>query len=103
MYEAGSAISSSGALTAFSGAKTGRSPSDKRIVKEPSSENEIWWGPVNKPMAPEVSRLQLRLILSRNLPSSPFGRLLLPPLGRTARSLARRTTVPLHRDVTVAI
>ncbi|KAK8037896.1 phosphoenolpyruvate carboxykinase [Apiospora phragmitis] len=53
VYEVGSAIASSGALTAYSGAKTGRSPSDKRIVKESSSENEIWWGPVNKPMAPE--------------------------------------------------
>ncbi len=44
VYETGSAITSTGALTAYSGAKTGRSPLDKRIVKEPSSENEIWWG-----------------------------------------------------------
>jgi len=42
VYETGSAITSSGALTAYSGAKTGRSPLDKRIVKEPGSENEIW-------------------------------------------------------------
>lgn len=55
VYETGSAITSTGALTAFSGAKTGRSPLDKRIVKEPSSENNVWWGPVNKPMTPEVS------------------------------------------------
>lgn len=54
VYETGSAITSSGALTAYSGKKTGRSPLDKRIVKEPSSENEIWWGPVNKPMTTEV-------------------------------------------------
>lgn len=54
VYETGTAITSSGALTAYSGAKMGRSPKDKRIVKEPSSENEIWWGPVNKPMSPEV-------------------------------------------------
>lgn len=39
----GSAIASSGALTAYSGAKTGRSPSDKRIVKEESSESNIWY------------------------------------------------------------
>jgi hypothetical protein len=44
VYETGSAITSTGALTAYSGAKTGRSPLDKRIVKEPGSENEIWWG-----------------------------------------------------------
>jgi ATP-dependent phosphoenolpyruvate carboxykinase len=42
VYETGSAITSTGALTAYSGAKTGRSPLDKRIVKEPTSENEIW-------------------------------------------------------------
>ncbi|MCJ1423564.1 Protein kinase C-like 1 [Sticta canariensis] len=54
VYETGSAITSTGALTAFSGAKTGRSPLDKRIVREPSSENEVWWGPVNKPMTPEA-------------------------------------------------
>ncbi|KAL7275650.1 Protein kinase C-like 1 [Rhizina undulata] len=57
VYETGSAITSSGALTAYSGAKTGRSPKDKRIVQEPSSETEIWWGPVNKPMSPEVWRI----------------------------------------------
>ena len=55
VYETGSAITSTGALTAFSGAKTGRSPLDKRIVKEATSENEVWWGPVNRPMTPEVS------------------------------------------------
>jgi phosphoenolpyruvate carboxykinase (ATP) len=54
VYETGSAITSSGALTAYSGAKTGRSPLDKRIVKEDGSEKNVWWGPVNKPMSPEV-------------------------------------------------
>lgn len=55
VYETGSAMTSTGALTAYSGTKTGRSPSDKRVVKEPSSEKEVWWGPVNKEMSPEVS------------------------------------------------
>ncbi|PZD30004.1 PckA, Phosphoenolpyruvate carboxykinase (ATP) [Pyrenophora tritici-repentis] len=50
VYETGSAITASGALSAYSGAKTGRSPSDKRIVEEDSSKNDVWWGPVNKPM-----------------------------------------------------
>ena len=54
VFETGSAITSTGALTAYSGAKTGRSPLDKRIVKEPGSENDIWWGPVNKSMTPDV-------------------------------------------------
>ncbi|QLL34840.1 hypothetical protein HG536_0H02150 [Torulaspora globosa] len=42
-------ISSSGALIAYSGEKTGRSPRDKRIIEEETSKNNIWWGPVNKP------------------------------------------------------
>ncbi|GAB7337992.1 hypothetical protein MBLNU457_4367t1 [Dothideomycetes sp. NU457] len=57
VYETGSAITSSGALSAYSGAKTGRSPSDKRIVKEESSEKNVWWGPVNKPMEPNVWKI----------------------------------------------
>lgn len=45
--EKGTAISSTGALVALSGAKTGRSPKDKRIVRHPETEDDIWWGPVN--------------------------------------------------------
>lgn len=52
LYEAavrhdGGAISSTGALIAMSGVKTGRSPKDKRIVDHPDSTGDIWWGPVN--------------------------------------------------------
>lgn len=57
VYETGTAITSSGALSAYSGAKTGRSPSDKRVVEEDSSKSDVWWGPVNKPMKPDVSLL----------------------------------------------
>ncbi|MEM6928017.1 MAG: phosphoenolpyruvate carboxykinase (ATP), partial [Myxococcota bacterium] len=46
-YEAGSQISSSGALVALSGEKTGRSPTDKRIVKQEGTQDDVWWGPVN--------------------------------------------------------
>ncbi len=46
-FEKGSAITASGALVAMSGEKTGRSPSDKRIVDEESSRDDVWWGPVN--------------------------------------------------------
>ncbi|CCF59425.1 hypothetical protein KAFR_0H00160 [Kazachstania africana CBS 2517] len=42
-------ISSTGALIAYSGEKTGRCPKDKRIVEESDSKEDIWWGPVNKP------------------------------------------------------
>ncbi|BFZ59767.1 Protein kinase C-like 1 [Saitoella coloradoensis] len=54
VHESGSAIVSSGALSTSSGAKTGRSPKDKRIVDEPGSTNDIWWGPVNLKMSEEV-------------------------------------------------
>ncbi len=45
--EKGTAIASTGALVALSGEKTGRSPTDKRIVDEESTTEDIWWGPVN--------------------------------------------------------
>lgn len=45
--ETGSAVTSTGALVTSSGHKTGRCPKDKRIVEEPSSVNDVWWGPVN--------------------------------------------------------
>jgi len=48
-YEKGSAILSTGALAAFSGAKTGRSPLDKRVVLELGPEGDGWarmWGAV---------------------------------------------------------
>lgn len=69
-------MTSTGALSAYSGAKTGRSPADKRVVKEEGSEKEVWWGPVNKAMTPEVretdpfSQFQ---ILDLSLPLDVFG------------------------------
>ena len=48
------AITSSGALMNSSGAKTGRSPKDKRIVENPESVNDIWWGPVNEKIPDET-------------------------------------------------
>ena len=45
--EKGSAITATGALVAMSGEKTGRSPTDKRIVDEESTSGDIWWGDVN--------------------------------------------------------
>jgi phosphoenolpyruvate carboxykinase (ATP) len=68
VYETGSAITSSGALTAYSGSKTGRSPLDKRVVKEEGSEKDVWWGPVNKPMSPEVSFTTLSPIRAFEMP-----------------------------------
>ena len=56
-HEAGSSIADSGALIAYSGAKTGRSPQDKRVVRHPDSEQDIWWGSVNVPMQEHAFRL----------------------------------------------
>ena len=42
-YERGTHIVSNGALATLSGAKTGRSPRDKRVVREPDTEKDIWW------------------------------------------------------------
>lgn len=49
-HEPGTSIADSGALIAYSGDKTGRSPKDKRVVKSPATENDIWWGPINIPI-----------------------------------------------------
>ena len=46
-FETEEKIAGSGALVAYSGAKTGRSPRDKRVVKDSKSEKDIWWGPAN--------------------------------------------------------
>lgn len=53
-YEKDACVTSNGALVAYSGAKTGRSPRDKRIVEHPASKAEIWWGPVNIPLSHDV-------------------------------------------------
>src|SRR6185503_12247267 len=52
-HESASRIADRGALVAYSGIKTGRSPKDKRIVRHPSSEHDIWWGAVNVPLSAE--------------------------------------------------
>src|SRR3954454_10388683 len=53
-YEKDAHIAENGALVAYSGAKTGRSPKDKRVVKQSPSENDIWWGTVNIPLDPHT-------------------------------------------------
>ncbi|UCD57385.1 MAG: phosphoenolpyruvate carboxykinase (ATP) [Candidatus Hydrogenedentota bacterium] len=51
-----------GPLVVRTGHHTGRSPNDRFIVREPSSESKIWWGTANRPFELErFNRLYLRL------------------------------------------
>ena len=49
-YEA--TLSHLGPLVIRTGQYTGRLPKDKFLVREPSSENKIWWGKINRPFEP---------------------------------------------------
>jgi len=55
--EVGSYLTATGALAVRSGAKTGRSPKDKRLVDEPDSEGNVWWGPVSVKMGEQAFML----------------------------------------------
>src|SRR3954462_14573070 len=45
-------IAAEGPIVCRTGLHTGRSPNDKFVVREPSSEAEIAWGKVNRPLDP---------------------------------------------------
>ncbi len=56
LYEAALAakegyVAAGGAFCAVTTPHTGRSPNDKFVVKEATSEADVWWGKVNKPFA----------------------------------------------------
>ena len=56
-------IAAEGPLVVSTGTHTGRSPKDKFIVREPSSEGNVWWGDVNHPISEEhYDRLRNRLM-----------------------------------------
>jgi phosphoenolpyruvate carboxykinase (ATP) len=46
-------LAAEGPLVARTGQHTGRSPNDKFVVKEPSSETHVHWGSVNRPIDEE--------------------------------------------------
>ena len=54
-------VAAGGPLVVNTGEHTGRSPNDKFVVKEDSSEKHVWWGPVNK----EFSREKFNSLLER--------------------------------------
>jgi phosphoenolpyruvate carboxykinase (ATP) len=56
-------IAAAGPLVVRTGKHTGRSPLDKFIVKEHSSDAKIWWGPVNRPISEQhYDGLRARLL-----------------------------------------
>ncbi len=58
-----STLASNGALVALTGKRTGRSPADKFVVRESTSESRIEWGKVNQPMdSRQFQRLHARVI-----------------------------------------
>jgi len=60
-----------GPLVVRTGQHTGRSPNDKFVVDEPSSQDKIWWGTVNKPIPLErfeaLRRRMLAYLQGRDL------------------------------------
>ena len=47
-------MAADGPLVCRTGQHTGRSPNDKFIVREPSSEDRVWWSKVNRPIDPSA-------------------------------------------------
>src|SRR5262245_38218936 len=47
-------LADNGALVVRTGAKTGRSPDDKYVVRTADTDKDVWWGNVNRPVSPAV-------------------------------------------------
>mgnify|MGYP001618654700 CR=1 FL=1 len=46
-------VSEAGPLVVSTGKHTARAAADKLVVREPGSEDEVWWGEYNRPYSPE--------------------------------------------------
>jgi phosphoenolpyruvate carboxykinase (ATP) len=56
-------IAADGPLVVRTGQHTGRSPKDKFVVREPSSQDKVWWGEVNHEISEEhYDKLRARLM-----------------------------------------
>ncbi len=56
-------VAAGGPLVVRTGKHTGRSPKDKFVVREPSSDAKIWWGEINQPINEDnYDRLRARLV-----------------------------------------
>ena len=56
-------LASNGALVAYTGARTGRSPRDKFTVDDDQTRNRIAWGKVNQPFPPDKFDALLQRVL----------------------------------------
>lgn len=64
-HERGSHITSAGALATLSGAKTGRSPRDKRVVRDAETEGDIWWAKAPGDGSPNYEMDERSFLLNR--------------------------------------
>jgi phosphoenolpyruvate carboxykinase (ATP) len=56
-------LTDTGALVAYTGARTGRSPKDRFIVRDATTASEVDWGAVNQPIEPELfERVRNRVV-----------------------------------------
>jgi phosphoenolpyruvate carboxykinase (ATP) len=56
-------VAEGGPLVIYTGKLTGRSPNDKFFVSEPSSQDHVWWGKINRPIdAEKFERLKARIL-----------------------------------------
>ncbi|HSO29679.1 MAG TPA: phosphoenolpyruvate carboxykinase (ATP) [Candidatus Sulfomarinibacteraceae bacterium] len=63
LHDGEGVLAANGPLVVRTGKHTGRSPKDKFIVVEPTSESKVWWGDVNHPISEEhYDRLRARLL-----------------------------------------
>lgn len=64
-------MAADGPLVCRTGQHTGRSPNDKFIVRESSSEDKVWWSKVNRPIEPQffdaLHRRMLNYVEGREL------------------------------------